>query len=288
MPCTAHHLLRYVVFLARTLASSSIPCYLNIVRILHLQHGFPNPLEEPLFKYQKTLLMRGIMRINSKAVSQKLPITPAILNLIFEQLDLTVSLDATFWAACLVAFFSFFRKSNLLVPSAAAFDPQKHLRRSDIHLFKWGIMLFVRWSKTIQYRNRTLLVPVPRVEHSKLCPLSAVVHAFKLAGVLRSTEHDLGPAFTYQKNGALTPLTYSVFTHKLKLSLNKCGIDNTKYSGHSFRRGGATFAQSCGVPGTYIKLQGDWRSNAYERYLDCSLQYKLAAVNMMSKAITHS
>lgn len=149
-------------------------------------------------------------------------------------------------------------------------------------------MLFVRWSETIQYRNRTLLVPVLRVEHSKLCPLSEVVHAFKLAGVLRSTEHDLGPAFTYQKNGALTPLTYSVFTDKLKLSLNKCGIDNTKYSGHSFRRGGATFAQSCGVPGTYIKLQGDWRSNAYERYLDCSLQYKLAAVNMMSKAITHS
>ena len=108
MPCTAHHLLRYVVFLTRTLASSSIPCYLNIVRILHLQHGFPNPLEEPLFKNQKTLLMRGIMRINSKAVSQKLPITPAILILIFEQLDLTVSLDATFWAPCLVAFSPFF------------------------------------------------------------------------------------------------------------------------------------------------------------------------------------
>jgi len=48
------------------------------------------------------------------------------------------------------------------------------------------------------------------------------------------------------------------------------------------------FAQSCRVLGTYIKLQGDWCSNAYERHLDCSLRYKLAAVNMMSKAITHS
>ena len=29
-------------------------------RLLHLQYGYPNPLEDPLFKHQKTLLMRGI------------------------------------------------------------------------------------------------------------------------------------------------------------------------------------------------------------------------------------
>ena len=86
---------------------------------------------------------------------------------------------------------------------------------------EWSQQLYfyVCWSKTIQYHDRTLLVPVPKVEHSNFFPLSAVVHAFKLAGVLRPTEHDLGPAFTYQKNGTLMPLTYLVLTNKLKLHL---------------------------------------------------------------------
>ena len=51
VPCSSHHLLCYVVFfLVWTLATSSIPsCYLNVARILHLQCGFPNPLQEHLF-----------------------------------------------------------------------------------------------------------------------------------------------------------------------------------------------------------------------------------------------
>ena len=80
VPCRAIHLLRYIVFLARTLSTRSIPNYLNVVRLLHLQYGYPNPLEDPLFKHQKTLLMRGIKRINGERVTQKLPITPDVLH----------------------------------------------------------------------------------------------------------------------------------------------------------------------------------------------------------------
>ena len=252
-----------------------------------MQYGYPNPLEQPLFKYQKTLLMRGIKRLNGQKVSQKLPITPAVLYKLQRQLNLSCSLDATFWAACLVAFFSFFRKTNLLPPTTAAFDPQRHLRNCDVRLYPWGIILVVRWSKTIQYRNRTLLVPVPKIAHSSLCPWSAVTHAFKLAGVYQSTRHSAEPAFTYLDGGALKALTYSTFTNKLKQTLDKCGFSSSHFSGHSFRRGGATFALNCGVPGDYIKLQGDWKSTAYERYLDRSLRYELETVKQMCESITH-
>lgn len=142
--------------------------------------------------------------MNSTAVRQKLPITPATLTRFFELLStFTTTLDSVFWDACLVAFFSVFRKSNLLVPSAAAFDPHKFLRWRDVLLYKWGLMLVVLWSKTVQYRNQTLLVPVPKVEHSNLFPLIAVVHAFNVAGVLEFNEHASSPAVTYRKNGAL-------------------------------------------------------------------------------------
>ena len=287
VPCRAIHLLRYIVFLARTLSTRSIPNYLNVVRLLHLQYGYPNPLEDPLFKHQKTLLMRGIKRINGERVTQKLPITPDVLHKMQCHLHLDSLFDATFWAACLVAFFSFFRKSNLLPPSTTEFDTKRHLRKCDVRLFPWGIILVVRWSKTIQYRDRTLLVPVPKIAHSSLCPWSAVTRAFKLAGVYQSNKSASEPAFTYLEDGVLKTLTYTTFTTKLKRILDLCGYDSSRFSGHSFRQGGASFALHCGVPSDYIKLQGDWKSTEYKRYLDHSLRYKLEAVKQMIQGITH-
>ena len=96
VPCYSYHLLRYVVFLARTLSASSIPCYLNVVRILLLQSGFPNTLQESLSKFQKDLLMHGVKRLDGNAVRQKLPISPDILRKLHGTLDLNNSLDATF------------------------------------------------------------------------------------------------------------------------------------------------------------------------------------------------
>ena len=39
VPCRAIHLLRYIVFLARTLSTRSFSNYLNVVHLLHLQYG---------------------------------------------------------------------------------------------------------------------------------------------------------------------------------------------------------------------------------------------------------
>ena len=165
-PCSALHLLQYIVFLARSLSASSVPNYLNVVRLLHLQYGYPNPLEEPLFKHQKTLLMRGIKRLHGAQVSQKLPITPDVLYKMQCHLNFACSFDATFWAACLVAFFSFFRKSNLLPPSTAKFDPQLHLRNCDVRLYPWGIILVVGLKRfnteTAHSWSQFLKWPTPR------------------------------------------------------------------------------------------------------------------------------
>ena len=227
MPCSSHNLLRYVVFLARTLATSSIVCYLNVVRILHLQCGFPNPLQDPLFKFQKELLMRGIKRLHGNVVRQKLPITQDILHKLHGQLNLTNSLDATFLATCVIVFFSFFRKSNLLIASANTFYPLKHFRMCDIGVYNRGLMLVVRWLKPIQYRNRTLLVPVPKIDNSKLCPHRAIVRASQLLAAHDSAKLRNCPTFVYTSGDQVKPLTYTTFTTKLKKLLEQCGFDSS-------------------------------------------------------------
>ena len=59
------------------------------------------------------------------------------------------------------------------------------------------------------------------------------------------------------------------------------GSDPDTVSGHSFRRGGATFAALAGVPAELIKLQGDWRSSAYELYIVFPPSQKLSTTELM-------
>ena len=64
------------------------------------------------------------------------------------------------------------------------------------------------------------------------------------------------------------------FVSKLRQCLAQLGYPANQYSGHSFRRGGASLALQCGLPVDLIKFQGDWNSNAYERYLEYSFSLR--------------
>jgi hypothetical protein len=59
LPVSQETLVCYVAFLARRLLPRSIPNYLNVVRLLHLEAGLPNPLEK---NFQVNLVKRGISR----------------------------------------------------------------------------------------------------------------------------------------------------------------------------------------------------------------------------------
>ena len=109
------------------------------------------------------MLLKGTNRVLGAAHEQKLPITPAILRQLFKQIDFTLPLEVTFWAACLVAFFS--RKCSLLFKSVTSFDSNLHLCRSDATFSEDGINLAVRWS-TIQYWQRMLHIRLPRIPGS--------------------------------------------------------------------------------------------------------------------------
>ena len=96
------------------------------------------------------------------------------------------------------------------------------------------------------------------------------------------------PAFLTYINGKVSPFTYAKFSLKLRKTLANAGINPEHFSGHSFRRGGATFAMRSGVPFPLIKGQGDWASDTFERYLATTLQDRLLAVAMTAKAIKNT
>lgn len=121
------------------------------------------------------LILKGVRRVKGDASVQKLSITPKILRQVLLTLDLYSAFDRTFWTACLVGFFSFFRKSNLLVPSHMLFDPRHYLCADDVQFTMEGDVLTVRWSKVIQFQERFLHIPLPKIANSPLCPSAALL-----------------------------------------------------------------------------------------------------------------
>ena len=60
VPADQNTILSYIAFLARTLKPSSISNYINIIRILHLDAGLPNPLQN---NFQVTNLRKVLLDI---------------------------------------------------------------------------------------------------------------------------------------------------------------------------------------------------------------------------------
>jgi hypothetical protein len=188
-----------------------------------------------------------------------------------------------FWAVCLVLFFGFFRKSNVLAPNTSTFVPDKHLTRHHFLVhpegIKKGLLIIVKWSKTIQHKERQLLCPLPYLQQHPLCPTTACVAAFEAT----KNAPQSGPAFQIPGKQGYKPLLYAQFIAKLRRLLEKLNIPPQDYAGHSFRRGSASWALLQGIPGETIKILGNWKSQAYLAYLTVPLHAKVSTMYEFAK-----
>ena len=279
VPASSQTICLYAAFLARSLKFSSIKQYLGIIGLMHKEFGLPNPL---LDNWHVSSLLTGVKRVLGDALQQKLPITLDILRRLYSQLNLSYSIDAPFWAICLVAFFGMFRKAHLLVSKVDSFNPDQQFTKADFRFFPWGALVRVRWSKTIQFRERVVHIPLPRVTGSPFCPVSAISRAFSFTPMAS----DSSQAFAWvHPSLSLRAFTYSLFMSKLRSCLNNCGLLGRDFGSHSFRRGGASLAFQAGVPLALIKVLGDWKSDAVLLYLTVPLDIRVQAITLLSQHI---
>lgn len=259
VPATSEQLCKYAAYLASTMKPCSVRQYINVVKLLHVENGFKNPLEGDWFL---STVLKGIDRTNGVQAHRKLPITLDILRSVSTLLDFAQSLDCTFWAACLIAFFGMLRKASLFSNEA-----DNHMRVGNCIMYSWGLVINSTFSKTIQCQEREVFVALPYNGKDKvLCPVYALLGAMKRAKCLSVSDH----LFMYESGGKKSVMTYALFTKVLKSALKRVGLPVSQYSGHSFRRGGATHALQCGIPAEVIKAQGDWKTLCYLDYVDCS------------------
>ena len=270
----------YVQFLKRTFISmTSVRNYVNGAKVLHLSLGVPFPESDYSFR----LLLRGLTRLHPHEEKRALPMTPGILIRLFDVMDMSSHLHVSLWCCFLTAFFLFARKSTMLPPSVASFSVKKHLTRGDFFRSEEGLFVLVRWSKTLQFGERHLLIPLLEIPGSVLCPCRAFDRMTSLLPAGKGS-----PAFLHPVGVGLVTLDHAVFVNNLRRLLRLAGIDSRGYTGHSFRRGGASCAFDAGVSGELIKMHGDWRSDAYLKYLSVPMHKRTHVCGMMRNRILNS
>ena len=115
---------------------------------------------------------------------------------------------------------------------------------------------------------------------SPLCPVSAYRKFLRFFPVTPARS----PAFHVIQGSKFVPLTKTAFVAQFRTLLQRAGVSSAElYTGHSFRRGGASHAFRSGVPGELIQVMGDWKSDAHKRYCEFNFETMLSvSVRMRS------
>lgn len=258
VPASPKTIAQYAAYLARSIISSSVRQYMNIIRLLHLEAGLPNPMADNWY-IRSTLT--GIDRLIGKPATRRTPVHPTLLMSVCHYLDMSVIVDSMFWAASLLMFHGLLRKGNLFPDTMKQFDGKKQFTRSDFMAKSDGaVIVNVKYSKTNQFHKKQFELKLLPFQHV-LSPTVALLHAFRQCPLPADA-----PAFVISSEGS--PMTGKVFNEKFKKLVASVGLDNSTFSSHSFRRGGACWALQCGVPGEIVQQLGDWKSDCYKQYLD--------------------
>ena len=176
----------------------------------------------------------------------------------------TAPYSVIFKALYLTCFFSLLRLSNILPHSLVTFDNTRHLARGDFIQSGEGAILLFKWSKTLQDRKSTVTIHLPNLHNSPLCPIKAIS---LMVQQVPASSND--PLFTIHTARGFVPLTDSLARKHLKKVSNVLNI-SPSLTFHAFRRAGASWAFSQGIPLEHIMRHGTWKSDAIWTYLSSS------------------
>lgn len=243
----------------KSYAPSTISTYLSAIAYVHKMMSMPDNTRS--FLVEK--LVTGTYRL-SKTFDSRLPITIPILNKLLHSITLVIKCtydQVLFKAIFSFAFSTFSRVGELVTTKNAQND--NVLLLHDVSLsyvqgkaaevqvcfrkFKHNVR---GMPKTISFSHGTAMesAVVAMVEYLKVRPYSV------------PTE----PLFC---SVDATPLHRPDFDRILHKCLASCGLDSSRYKGHSFRIGAATDAAERGLSDSQIRSMGRWKSNAFQKYI---------------------
>jgi integrase len=245
-PATAYAIRLYMAFLAETCSGATIANYVTAIRTFCQTNEIPcDGIKDNYTISQSIKALKHLKPSTNRRPKEA--ITVRHLENIFKQLDLNIRDHAGFWSMLTLGFYGLLRLGEITQHS----DPRRHLTQKHIEYHPRGVILTLPASKTDQYFKGTKLFI--KATYDITCPVAA------LKWMLKSHFGDSVPLFQTSK-GIPTRGWFISF-------LKKVPPPSDHLSGHSLRRGGATFAASCGMTHDQIKQLGRWTSETFRIYL---------------------
>ena len=243
----------------------SIINYLSAVSQLHKLYGYDAQFTS---NYVVKFTLAGLRRLMGDPQPNRPTLHVQDPLAMYKVVDVKNVEERAMWACIVLGFRSLLRKSNMLWSHAS----DKHiLKRAAVNFFPWGMLLTVSSTKTIQYGQRTINIPITAAPGSPLC---AVFWVQQHLVDVPSTTPDT-PLFQIPKGSSQVPLSYSKVLGYLKTLLRKTGRDSENVGVHSLRRSGACYMHSIGLTLEDIRQAGDWQSLAALIYLARPLQGRI-------------
>ncbi|WP_454834591.1 site-specific integrase [Pseudomonas lini] len=261
LPASSESIVRYLAEHAE-LSINTLRGHLAALARWHLSHGFADPTKAP----QVRDVLRGIQALHPRQVRQAEPLQlreleQCVMALQLEEAspDLTVRLRAgRDRALLLLGFWRAFRSDDLC-----------RLRIETNQLVPGeGLSLFLPSSKTDRdHQGRTVSVPALQ----RLCPVQAYEEWLTLSQLQE------GPVFCsidrWGHLGAVALHPYSV-SRVLRRALTRGGVAGERYSGHSLRRGFATWASRNHWSAKALMDYVGWRDvHTAMRYVDADAPF---------------
>lgn len=204
-------------------------------------------------------MLKGYGKLASH-IDTRLPITLPILRNILRQTTAVCSNDyrmRLFKAMCTTAFFAFLRVGEITCcprsPAVLQLNQVVKLVNNTGEVTGMKI-LFCNFKHS--YNQPSISITLSR--RSDICPVQTLLDYFARRGL------STGPLFRTLDGQAVSR---NLFTTHLATIFRHCGLDTTRYKGHSFRIGTATFAAECGFSDSQIRMMGRWKSDAFRKYI---------------------
>lgn len=207
----------------------------------------PTPeISHPELKF----ILQGVKRSKPRVEGGSKPVRWSHLKRIYNHLYLVKPIYCQFWTACLLMFRALLHISHII-------ESDHTLFWSDVKFKEWGVLLCVRSAKC-RYAG-IHEIPIASITDKRFC----IVHWLRRLFMSK------------QREVVFPLLSYSNFRSMLHVSLLRSRL-HVHLTTHSFRRGGASFLASVGVPMNQIKSRGGWKSDCVKKYISepCSVHIK--------------
>jgi integrase len=251
LPVSEELLCMFVAFMLSKVQVTTIRSYLAAIYSWHVDAGIYLPVYTFL-KLKRTI--KGAEKlVPPRAVRRAAPVTMEAVRRIAAIINPRTFDDVVFMAIATLATAGLFRLGELVAKKVKG---PAVLLWCNVAVKGSEVEVLLPKSKTDQLgRDGPVVVAA---NGTVACPRRWLKAMRKLPGYPKA-----GPVFVNEK-GKLVTREWVI--RRLNQFMERVGLYANRYSGHSFRRGGATSLAASGVPDRIISQLGRWRSATYQIY----------------------